>query len=83
MFSDRPNVIAADEFLNELKINIKRHTLSKYGQIDKDLPIEPQINNLVWLQEREIISKEEFQTLKSQLLSLKPNSESIGFKNSN
>ena len=50
----------------------------KYGNVDKSLPIEPQIEKLHFLLDREIITNEDFERYKDQLLS-RENSTSIGF----
>jgi hypothetical protein len=51
--------------------------LNKYSKIDKDLPIENQLNNLIFLKNREIIDEDRFQELKNQLLGKE--GKSIGF----
>jgi len=52
--------------------------LHKFSKIDRLLPIEPQIDNIQFLLNREIISEEKFETLKNQILG-KENQTSIGF----
>ena len=49
--------------------------LEKYGKIDKNLPIEPQLENLYFLRNREIISNSEFEELKSKLYGVR----TVGF----
>jgi hypothetical protein len=42
--------------------------LNKYAKIDKALPIAPQIEGIQFLRNREILSEEQFELLKNQLL---------------
>ena len=52
--------------------------LDKFGRIDAALPIEPQLENIAFLRNREVITEEEYQDLKDQLLGRK-NKSAIGF----
>ncbi|RDJ93906.1 SHOCT domain-containing protein, partial [Lacticaseibacillus rhamnosus] len=52
--------------------------LTKYGKIDKALPMEGQLNKLEFLRDRDILTDEEFENLKNQLLG-RENKGSIGF----
>ncbi len=52
--------------------------LNKYSKVDKDLPIDNQLSNLDFLLNREIITEEEFENLKNQLLGRNTKSK-IGF----
>lgn len=54
------------------------YLLNKYGKIDSALPIEPQLDNIQFLRNREVISDEDYEDLKNQLLGRK-NRSSIGF----
>jgi hypothetical protein len=54
------------------------YLLKKYSKVDRALPIEPQIEHLQFLLNREIITEEHFETLKNQLLGRNSKS-SIGF----
>ena len=51
---------------------------NKYSKVDRMLPIEPQLNSLQFLRNREVISEEEYDTLKDQLLG-KEIKNGIGF----
>jgi hypothetical protein len=55
---------------------------NKYSKIDRALPIEPQLNNIQFLRNREVISEEEYNTLKNELLG-RENQRYIGFSNNN
>lgn len=52
--------------------------LKKYSKVDRSLPIEPQLDNFQFLLNRDIISDDDFETLKNQLLGTE-NKISIGF----
>ena len=52
--------------------------LKKYSKVDRSLPIEPQLDNFQFLLNRDIISDDDFETLKNQLLGTE-NKKSIGF----
>ena len=52
--------------------------LKKYSKVDRSLPIEPQLDNFQFLLNRDIISDDDFETLKNQLLGIE-NKISIGF----
>lgn len=54
------------------------YLLNKYSKIDRFLPIEPQLENIQYLLNREIISEENFESLKNRLLG-NENKSSIGF----
>jgi hypothetical protein len=80
IFNERPTKDATDKFISTLNEKINSYLIKKYASIDKDLPIEPQLSQLMWLREREILKEEEFENLKLQLLGKKESSP-IGFKN--
>jgi len=54
------------------------YLLNKYGKLDRDLPIQGQLNSLEFLRNREIITEEQFERLKDQLFG-RENKSSIGF----
>lgn len=54
------------------------YLLTKLSKVDRSMPIEPQLENIQYLLNREIINEETFETLKNQLLG-KDNQQSIGF----
>ncbi len=70
------------EFVDQIFDAANAFLLNKYGKIDRALPIEPQLDNLQFLRNKEIISEEEYETLKNQLLG-RENKSYIGFSNSN
>ena len=74
----KPNPEIVNEFIALLQKRIKEFLKSKYGTIDRDLPLEPQLNNYTWLKNRNIINEEEFNTLKNKLLK-KESDFKVGF----
>jgi hypothetical protein len=53
--------------------------IAKFSKIDKDLPVEGQLENLTFLRNKELISEEKFEQLKNQLLG-RENKKSIGYR---
>jgi len=66
------------EFSNKIIEASNNFLFNKYSRIDRALPIEGQLSKLEYLRDREVLSDEEFESLKSQLLG-KDNKGSIGF----
>jgi len=73
--SSKPAVL---EFSNKIIDASNQFLLAKYGKIDKALPIEGQLGKLEFLRDRDILTDEEFENLKNQLLG-RENKSSIGF----
>lgn len=69
-----------NEFAIEIITAANAFLLSKYSKVDKDLAIEPQLDQIQFLRNREIITEQQYGTLKNQLLG-RENKSSIGFKN--
>lgn len=76
-FNDK-NKMEVIEFTNNIVEAANKYLLNKHGKVDRSLPIEPQIESLQFLKNREIISEEHFEQLKNQLLGREGKS-SIGF----
>lgn len=77
-FTDRDKedvLIFADKIIN----STNSYLLNKYSKIDKDLPIESQLENLTFLRNKELITDEKFEQLKNQLLG-KDNKQTIGYR---
>jgi len=72
---NKPEVL---EFSNKIIEASNHFLLNKYSKIDKSLPVEGQLSKLEYLRDREILTDEEFENLKNQLLG-KDNKGSIGF----
>ncbi|GEO11105.1 hypothetical protein [Segetibacter aerophilus] len=69
-------------FVDQLFKAANDFLLNKYKKIDKALPTEPQLDNIQFLRNREIISEEEYEALKDRLYG-RDNISNIGFGNSN
>ena len=65
-------------YANDIINAANNYLLNKYSKIDRSLAIEPQIENIQYLLNREIITEERFEALKNQLLG-RENKSSIGF----
>ena len=65
-------------YANEIISASENYLLKKYSKVDRTLPIEPQLENIQYLLNREIITEEKFESLKTQLLGTE-NKKSIGF----
>ena len=76
-FTNR-NKQSVHDYATEIIESANIYLLKKYSKIDRSLPIEPQIENIQYLLNREIITEENFESLKNQLLG-KENKSSIGF----
>jgi hypothetical protein len=58
--SDKPNKNELEKFIEALKEKRKKVLDDKYGQMNKMLPYEQNHQNLIWLFNNDVISKEEF-----------------------
>ena len=56
-----------ESFIEEIIQSSKNYFRWKYGQADKDLPFEKQIQNYKWLRDIEVIDDEEYLELKQNL----------------
>jgi len=56
------------------------YLLNKYSNVDKDLPLENQIERLEYLKNRELLDDEKFEHLKNTLLGKRTTDESVGFR---
>lgn len=72
------NKSSVTQFADELIAAANQFLLAKYSKIDRMLPIDPQINQLQFLRNREVISEETYEQLKDQLLGKEIKKE-IGF----
>jgi hypothetical protein len=76
--ADIPDSNSVEEFVELLKTTIKNYLIKKYAPLDKDLPIEGQLNSLVWLKNNNYLNDDEFKEYKEKLLRCK-NDSKIGF----
>lgn len=65
-------------FSNTIINSSNTFLLNKYSKIDRDLPIDSQMQNLIFLRDRELLSEEKFEQLKNQLLG--KDNKSIGYR---
>jgi len=82
LYFTKRNREEVNNFIEQLFEAANMFLLNKYKKIDKALPIEPQLNNIQFLRNREIISEEEYEVLIDQLYG-RDNKSSIGFGNNN
>ena len=66
-YDKNPSEEAIEEFLEILKTKTFAYLKEKYAIIDKDLPVEKQIENLNFLKERNVITEKEYEALKVKL----------------
>lgn len=74
---NKPSNEQFEDFILELSNKVIVFLKSKYTAIDLEMPLEPQLINLAWLKDREIITVEEFESLKTKLTGKR--GDSIGF----
>jgi len=76
--AENPDRETVDNFLHTLESEKRKYVIHKYGHVDKDLPIEPQLDQLVWLRNEDYIDEETLNELKDKLLG-KHKDAKIGF----
>lgn len=59
------------EFSKQIIEQSKKYTLNKFGKIDKDLPLEGQLENLLYLKNINLLDNVQFEELKTELIKLK------------
>lgn len=72
LFNNKSDENVVNQFLKDFTKYIKSYLKSKYTDIDSDIPKETQLENLFWLKRSKIISKQEYENLKAQLLNDTP-----------
>ena len=65
-FQDSPSREEVNKFIQEIIRLSKKNLLYKYGRIDTDLPEETMMTQLNWLKNRDLLTEEEYQELKSE-----------------
>ena len=78
LFFDNKNKQEVVDFSKQIIDASNSYLLRKYSRIDRDLPLEPQIEHLKFLLNRDIIDESHFESLKNQLLR-RDGKSSIGF----
>lgn len=77
--AEKPSKEAVDIFLDTLKNKKRDYLITKYASIDRDLPIEGQLNNIIWLKNSDYLDEAEFVIYKNKLLG-RDNENTIGFR---
>ena len=67
------------EFADTIIKTANNYLIEKYSKVDKDLPIEKQIENLYFLKNKELIDDKKFEELKNILIGRKSDEKTIGF----
>jgi hypothetical protein len=80
LYFTRKNKGQVTAFAEEIIQASNKHLLNKYTGIDSALPIEPQLDGIQFLRNRDIISEEDYESLKNKLIG-RTNKSSIGFGN--
>ena len=80
MYGAIPSEVDVDAFLAELTNAINKHLKRKYASVDRLLPIEQQLYNLIYLKDRGVISEAEFEELKGKLVGISSPENQIGFR---
>lgn len=65
-FQGSPSKEEVNEFISEMIRLSKQQLLNKYAKIDPELPEETMYNQLHWLKNRDLITEEEYNELKSE-----------------
>ena len=76
--AENPDKETVDQFLQGLEREKRKYVINKYGNVDKDLPIEPQLDQLIWLRNEDYIDEKTLDELKNKLLG-KQKDAKIGF----
>jgi len=76
---NKPNHQQVDQFIDQLKATQKKFFIDRYGNVDKSLPINDQLQNLVWLRNNSLLNNEEFEAKKNYLIGKNPEEKRIGF----
>lgn len=76
--AENPDKETVDQFLQALESEKRKYVINKYGNVDKDLPIEPQLDQLIWLRNEDYIDEQTLDELKNKLLG-KQKDAKIGF----
>ena len=79
LYFNRSNKEEVLELANIIISHSNSFLLRKYGKIDRALAIEPQIENLQFLRNREILDDNQYDALKDELLG-RTSKGSIGYR---
>lgn len=73
-----PDEQTVNRFIWAFEAEKRKQLIGKYGHVDRDLPIELQLNQLVWLRNEDYIDEKTLNELKNKLLGKEPDAR-IGF----
>ena len=76
-FHNKPNKSIVDQFIQKLKGEQKKLFLNRYGSYDYLLPLQDQINNLVWLRNNSFLSHDEYEEKRKMFTN--SNEKKIGY----
>jgi hypothetical protein len=79
LYFNRSNKKEVIELANTIISHSNSFLLRKYGKVDRALAVEPQIENLQFLRNREILDEEQYEALKDELLG-RASKVSIGYR---
>ncbi len=79
LFFNRKNKDQVMEFAEKIISHANNFLLQKFGKIDRYMPMDSQLNNIIFLRDREVISESEFEDLKKQLFG-RDDKDSLGFQ---
>ena len=79
LFRSNPSEEQQEAFINVLSVRINIFLEIKYGNIDLDLPSEPQLMNLSQPKDRGVISNVKFERLKAIVLNKSQENKNIDF----
>ncbi|WP_372744721.1 hypothetical protein [Lutibacter sp.] len=67
-----PSKELVEEFLNTLKKKSFKYLKAKYTKIDVDISFEKQLENFIYLRDKNVITQKEYETLKKKLKNIEP-----------
>lgn len=79
IFQANPNEQEIDLFFTEMRSNYNTYLKRKYANINIKLDPEPQLHQILWLRNRDVISLEEYEKLRDRLLLNQVEERNIGF----
>ncbi len=78
-FDNNPSNELISEFLHLLKKQSFKYLKKKYTKIDKDISFEKQLDNFIYLRNKNVITQKEYIALKKKLKNIEPDVK--GFRN--
>jgi hypothetical protein len=77
LFSDKPNIEAVDNFIDEILSRRRAFLLQRFGQLNKNLGYEHQYYSLNWLLDNHVINGEGYDQKLQELNALFPSTPTI------